>query len=125
MAAAPKEGLYTFEPHSSPAGVMWCGSDFPEPLRNGFLMTRFGNLLGPPAAPEDVGFDVLALKMEPRPPDRWALHATKVLGPLGRPLDVIRGPGVSVLLLEYTRPTTFKDKLGWLPGRILQLAPKP
>ena len=48
---------------------MWCGSDFPEPLRNGFLMTRFGNLLGPPAAPEDVGFDVLALKMEPRPQD--------------------------------------------------------
>jgi hypothetical protein len=27
-----------------------------------------------------------------------------------------------VLILEYTRPTTFKDRIGWLPGRIIELA---
>jgi hypothetical protein len=29
-----------------------------------------------------------------------------------------------VLILEYTRPTNFKEKLGWLPGRIIELAPE-
>jgi len=31
-------------------------------------------------------------------------------------------PGGKALILEYTRPTTFKDGLGWLPGRIIELA---
>ena len=57
------EGLYTLDAHSSPAGSIWCGDDFPEPLRGGFLVTRFGNLLGPPAAPDDVGFDLLSMHM--------------------------------------------------------------
>ena len=37
-------------------------------------------------------------------------------------VDVGIGKG-RALILEYTRPTTFKDKLGWQPGRILELAP--
>lgn len=117
------QGLSTFEPHSSPCGVIWCGPSFPEPLTNKFLMARFGNLLGPPAAPVDVGFDVLALQMEPAAKGAGALHATKILGPLGRPVDVTLGPDGSVLIMEYTRPLNFHDQLGWLPGRILQLAP--
>ena len=117
------EGLYTFDPHSSPCGVIWCGKDYAEPLRNRFVMARFGNLLGPPAAPADVGFDLLALEMEPRGAEQWALHARKVLAPLGRPVDVIAGPEGSIYIMEYTRPLNFKDRQGWLPGRILQLMP--
>ena len=30
------QGLYTLEAHSSPAGAIWCGADFPPPLRGGF-----------------------------------------------------------------------------------------
>jgi hypothetical protein len=54
---------------------------------------------------------------------QWRAKVSTVLAPLGRPLDVVRaGPG-RALILEYTRPTDFKNKLGWLPGRILELAP--
>lgn len=114
--------LATFEPHSSPAGMIWCGDDFPEPLRRRFLITRFGNLLGAPAAPDDVGFDLLAAKMEEQSDGTWTARIETVLAPLARPIDVIRtGPG-RALVLEYTRATNFKDKLGWLPGRMIELS---
>jgi len=109
----------TFDPHSSPCGMIWCGDDFPAPLGGGFLLTRFGNLL---AVKEDVGFDVLSCKVE-RKGDGWICHTNTVLAAMGRPVDVARsGPG-RALILEYTRPTNFKDKLGFLPGRIVELAP--
>ena len=102
--------------------MIWCGDDFPAPLGGGFLVTRFGNLLGPPAAAKDVGFDVLLVKLREPKQDK-AVETQTVLAPLGRPLDVIRSaPGVA-WILEYTRPTTFKDQLGWLPGRVLELKP--
>jgi glucose/arabinose dehydrogenase len=114
--------LATFDAHSSPGGMIWCGEDFPAPLGGGFLITRFGNLFGPPAVADDVGFDVLSCKVE-RKGDGWICHTSIVLAPLGRPLDALRsGPG-RALILEYTRPTNLRDKLGWLPGRIIELAP--
>ncbi len=114
--------LATFDAHSSPAGMIWCGDDFPAPLRGGFLITRYGNLLGPPASPEDVGFDVLFCTLEQKE-GKWRAHVTTVLAPLGRPIDIIHnGPG-KALILEYTRPTNFREKIGWMPGRILELAP--
>ncbi len=122
---SPKKPMYTFDPHSSPAGMLWCGDDFTQPLGGGFLITRFGNLLGPPAAPRDVGFDVLSCKLTQLPhSDSWQARTTTVLAPLGRPIDMVRdGPG-RVLILEYTRPTNFREKLGWMPGRIVELAPE-
>jgi mono/diheme cytochrome c family protein len=123
-AGGSAAGLSTFDAHSSPGGAIWCGSDFPESLRGGFLVTRFGNLLGPPAAPEDVGFDLLSVRPEKRADGTWAARVTTVLAPLARPLDVLSLGEGRVLILEYTRPTDFKSKIGWLPGRILELAPK-
>ena len=117
------EGLYTLDAHSSPAGSIWCGDDFPEPLRGGFLVTRFGNLLGPPAAPEDVGFDLLSMHMTKTGEVKYTARVETVLAPLARPLDILGIGKGRALILEYTRPTTFKDKLGWQPGRILELAP--
>jgi hypothetical protein len=47
---------------------------------------------------------------------------TTVLAPLGRPLDIVRtGPG-RAFILEYTRPRNFREKLGWLPGRVIELS---
>jgi mono/diheme cytochrome c family protein len=117
------KGMSTFDPHSCPGGVAWCGDDFPPALRGSFLVPRFGNLLGPPAAPEDVGFDVLSVRPERQSNGTWAAQVTTVLAPLARPLDVLSLGRGRVLILEYTRPTDFKSKLGWLPGRILELAP--
>jgi hypothetical protein len=47
-----------------------------------------------------------------------------LLAPLGRPLDVHPIGKGRLLILEYTRTTNFKDRLGWLPGRIIELAPE-
>ena len=114
-------GLSTFDPHSSPAGMIWCGEDYPEPLRNGFLVTRYGNLL--PTA-QDSGFDVLKVALtQDDVSGRWQAQVTTVLAPLGRPIDVLPIGDGKVLILEYTRPTDFKSKIGWLPGRVLELAP--
>ena len=113
---------HTFSPHSSPGGVIWCGEEFAAPLTNSFLVPRFGNLL---ATPEDSGFDLLAVRPRTRREGAWEAEVHTVLAPLGRPLDVHALPGGRVLILEYTRPTSFREHLGMLPGRILELAPVP
>ena len=115
--------MATFEPHSSPCGIFWCGPQYPEPFANSFLLTRSGNLLGAPAAPEDVGFDVLRLRMHRKNAGEWTVETTVVAAPLGRPVDIVGAGGNRILILEYTRSTNFKDNTGWLPGRILELAP--
>lgn len=116
----PDAPRFTFDPHSCPGGMIWCGNDFPEPLRNCFLIPRFGNLLD---GPTDVGFDLLSAKMEQKTDGTWQASVHTVIAPLARPLDVLHVGSGKVLILEYTRPVDFKSKLGWLPGRILELAP--
>lgn len=118
-------GMATFDPHSCPGGVIWCGDEYPAALRRSFLVTRFGNLLGAPAAPEDVGFDVLSVRPTRGADGQWTARVEKVLGPLGRPLDVVAIGGGRVFVLEYTRAIDFKSKVGWLPGRVLELAVTP
>ena len=116
-------GMSTFHPHSSPAGMIWCDKDFPAPIGGGFLVTRYGNLLGADRTgiAEDVGFDVLSVHLTREPDGRWSARTDSILAPLGRPIDVIRvGPGRAIVL-EYTRPISFKDGLGWLSGRVIEL----
>lgn len=118
-------GLSTFDAHSSPAGTIWCGEDFPEPLRNAFLVTRYGNLLAESkTALADSGFDVLAMKLTRTADGSWTAKTTRILAPLGRPIDAIQtGPG-TVWILDYTRPTNMRDGVGWMPGRIIELKKK-
>lgn len=116
--------MSTFDPHSSPCGIFWCGPEYPAPFKNTFLMTRSGNLLGAPAAPEDVGFDVLCLRMIRKNAEEWQVETTTVVEPLGRPVDIVSIGNNRLLILEYTRSTNFKDNIGWLPGRVLELAPE-
>jgi len=80
------DGLYTFDAHSSPAGMTWCGEDFPEPLRNGFLVTRFGNLLGESRTgiAEDIGFDVLSVHPKREGDGTWSARTETVFSKLGR-----------------------------------------
>lgn len=112
----------TFTPHSSPGGTMWCGEEYAAPLGGSFVVPRFGNLL---AKAEDSGFDLLSVRPRQRADGTWEAEVHTVLAPLGRPIDVHGLPGGRVLVLEYTRPTNFKEGLGWLPGRVLELAPAP
>jgi mono/diheme cytochrome c family protein len=111
----------TFTPHSSPVGLTWLGAEWPASVRNSFLMGRFGNLA--PDVKVDVGFDLLAVKLEQRADGAWVARTQTLLAPLARPLDVhVAGPG-RIYILEYTRPIS--SKFGSLPGRILELAVKP
>ena len=111
----------TFNAHSSPTGLTWLGNDWPESVRNSFLVGRLGSFLRGPAEEEEHGFDVLHMKMERRPDGSWAARTNTFLAPLGRPIDIhIAGKG-KIYVLEYTRPTNLKGGAGWLPGRILEL----
>lgn len=121
MAGKPTS---TFNAHSSPTGLTWLGADWPESVRNSFLVGRLGSFLAGPEPGEEHGFDVLRMKMERRADGRWTATTHTFLAPLGRPIDIhIAGKGV-LYVLEYTRPTTLKSRVGWLPGRILELRAK-
>jgi glucose/arabinose dehydrogenase/mono/diheme cytochrome c family protein len=118
---AGREG-WTFQPHSSPAGLVWLDSRWPEPWRNRFVMGRFGNLITGEGG-TDTGFDVLSVGLEKNADgSNWNARVHTFLAPLGRPLDLHLAGG-KLYVLEYTRPTNFKDGRGWLPGRILEVTP--
>ena len=111
----------TFDPHSSPAGLAWLGNSFPERVRNAFVVGRFGNLIST-GADRDAGFDLLLVRPHRQPDGTWNATVHTLLSPLARPLDVaVVAPG-KLYVLEYTRPLNFRDQVGWLPGRILELA---
>lgn len=110
----------TFAPHSSPAGLVWLGAEWPESVRNGFLMARFGNMA--PGLTADVGWDMVATRLERRADGAWVARTNTFMTPLARPLDVhLAGPG-TIYVLEYSRAIT--SKLGMLPGRVLELTVK-
>jgi glucose/arabinose dehydrogenase/mono/diheme cytochrome c family protein len=121
MAGKPTS---TFNAHSSPAGIIWLGNEWPESVRNGFLVGRLGSFLSGPSEGEEHGFDVLHLKMEQRADGSWAARTNTFLAPLGRPIDLHIADKGKIYVLEYTRPTNLKGGAGWLPGRILELTVK-
>ena len=111
--------LFTFDPHSSPAGMVWLNDQWPASFRNSFLVTRYGNLL---AVEKDVGFDLLQVQLTKGGDGVFTASMQTLLAPLGRPIDVITHRGF-IYVAEYTRPTNFKGGAGWLPGRIIELKP--
>ncbi len=111
----------TFNAHSSPTGLLWLGQEWPESVRNRFLVGRLGSFLAGPVDGEEHGFDVLSMQMERRADGRWTARTHTFLAPLGRPIDVHIGAPGKLYVLEYTRPTKLKGGAGWLPGRILEL----
>jgi mono/diheme cytochrome c family protein len=113
--------LSTFHPHSSPAGIVYLGRDFPEGWRDTFLLVRFGHLI---KQPEDHGFDLLRVRLENPDPGHsqgYTAHIDTVLAPLGRPLDIVL-LNRKAYVLEYSRQTDNKGEFGSMPGRILELS---
>jgi glucose/arabinose dehydrogenase len=111
--------ISTFDPHSSPAGIIYCGNEFPEPLRGTFLVTRFGNLL---KREKDVGFDVLQMRLK-KTAVAFEAQTMTWLGPLARPIDIVALDG-KIFVLEYSRPLNHKGDVPMLPGRLLELKVK-
>ena len=117
-AGGNEKGISTFDPHSSPAGIVWLEKDWPAPLGGSFLTTRFGNLLKLDHG--DVGFDLVQLHLD------FSNHTAttkQLLHPLARPIDVLKLPGHRLVIAEYSRATNLAAGVG-TPGRLLLLEPK-
>ena len=113
------KALSTFHPHSSPAGIIYCGGNFPASLRGSFLVTRYGNLL---KRDPDVGFDLLQMRVQ-KTAAGYESETTTWLAPLARPIDVVMLGG-AIYVLEYSRPLNHKGDVPMLPGRLLELKGK-
>jgi glucose/arabinose dehydrogenase/mono/diheme cytochrome c family protein len=114
--------IFSFDPHSCPAGIAYLGNDFPEGYRGTFLVARFGNFIR--SVKQECGFDVLQVKLRRNAQGRYEARIHTVLAPLGRPIDVhVSGKG-KIFICEYSRPTNTSGSYA-LPGRILELAVKP
>lgn len=111
--------ISTFDPHSSPAGIIFCGANFPESVRETFLVARFGNLL---KRERDVGFDVLQMRVR-KTASGYEAETKTWLAPLARPIDILALNG-NIYVLEYTRPIDHKGDVPMLPGRLLELKPR-
>ena len=113
--------IYTFDPHSGPGGIIFLGDDFPKGWRGTFLLNRFGNFIKTPR--DNVGFDILRVKLEKNTQGVYEARVNTILAPLGRPIDLhLSGKG-KVYICEYSRPTNNAGSFA-LPGRILELALK-
>ena len=114
---AAQKPMSTFDPHSSPSGVVWLGNSFPAAARGSVLVARYGNMA---SLDKDVGFDLLQARLEKKD-GRWQAVFSTLLAPLARPIDLHLGAG-KVFIAEYTRTTDQKSGLPMLPGRILELS---
>jgi len=109
--------LASFDPHSSPAGLIYCGPDWPAALRGKFLMGRFGNLIKSP----DVGYDLLTLDLKRNAAGVYEVRTETFLAPVARPLDLLQ-VGHKLYIVEYTRPLGTKSGRPQNPGRVLELS---
>lgn len=109
--------IATFDPHSSPAGMIFCGPDWPAAQRGKFLMGRFGNLI----REIDVGYDILAIGLQRNSAGVYEAHMHTFLAPLARPLDMLQ-VGKKLYILEYSRPINRAGNRPMNPGRILELS---
>src|SRR5439155_10901744 len=71
----------TFDPHSSPSGIVFLGDDFPPPYRSSLLVARFGNLIGP----KTVGFDILQVRLHEQSDGTVKGESSPFLDPVARP----------------------------------------
>lgn len=109
--------IASFDPHSSPAGMLFCGPEWPAALRGKFLLGRFGNLIKSP----DVGCDLLSLELRRNAAGAYEAHTETFLAPLARPLDLLQ-VGRKLYIVEYTRPLGTKSGRPQNPGRVLELS---
>lgn len=113
--------LFTFGPHTSPAGIVYLGKEFPGNLRDSFLVARFGNFL---KVPKDIGFDLLQMRLQKNAGGVYEATTHALLPRLGRPIDVHLGAGGKIFIAEYTRLLDNNSGLPMMPGRILELSVK-
>ena len=109
--------IATFDAHSSPAGMLFCGPEWPSNLRGKFLIGRFGNFL----KDENYGYDILAADLKRNRAGVYEAHMNTFFSPLARPIDFLQIEK-KLYILEYTRPVGKHGSRPMNPGRILELS---
>jgi glucose/arabinose dehydrogenase len=109
--------IATFDAHSSPAGMIYCGPDWPEAWRGRFIVGRFGNFIGR----FNVGFDLLAVDLQRNAAGAYEARTETFLAPLARPIDLLQ-VGRKLYILEYTRPVHARAGRPLNPCRVLELS---
>lgn len=113
-AGAP---IGTFDPHSSPAGIIWLDGDAIPPADRGSLfVVRYGNLL----AGKDSGFDLLRVRPRLQAGGGWSAEVQTLAAPLSRPVDLIQHSPGRLIIAEFSRGTNFAAGISQ-PGRLLEL----
>ena len=127
MNAGPDAGgktgapIGTFDPHSSPAGLIWVdGEVYPPEDRGSLFVVRYGNLL----AGKDSGFDLLRVKPQALAGGGWSAEVKVLAAPLSRPLDILEYAPGRLFIAEFSRGTTFAAGISQ-PGRLLELKVLP
>ncbi|MGZ4973188.1 MAG: PQQ-dependent sugar dehydrogenase [Limisphaerales bacterium] len=113
--------LYTLDPHSSPCGIAYLGSDFPDGYRGSYVVVRWGNIYD---QVEDVGFDMLKVDLQKNNDGKHQAHIDTMLAPLSRPIDVHLSGRGKIYICEYSRTPYNAGFMQQMPGRILELAVK-
>jgi glucose/arabinose dehydrogenase len=80
--------IATFDPHSSPSGIIYLDDRFGEQYAGRFLVARFGNYLGKRV----VGHDLLLIRLYNDEQLGWAARVTTVVANIHRPLDLAMNP---------------------------------
>ncbi len=109
--------MATFDAHSSPAGMIFCGPDWPAAQRGKFLIGRFGNLI----REIDVGYDLVSVGLKRNASGVYEAQVDTFLAPLARPVDILQ-VGKKLYIIEYTRPLSRLTNRPMNPGRILELS---
>jgi hypothetical protein len=107
--------ISTFDPHSSPSGLVFLDERFAPEFRGSLLVARFGNFLG-----QQSGFDVLLVKPLPRTGPRLQAEVRTFLSPIARPTDMHMTRNGRIFIAEFSRQV--RNEGSDLPGRILELA---
>ena len=95
--------------------TMELGPDWPAPLGNSFLITRFGNYLK-----GQSGFDLVQARLDF---SKKEAVVTTVAAPLARPISMITLPGHRLLIAEFCRGNSLAAGTS-TPGRLIILDPK-
>ncbi|MEY5011423.1 MAG: hypothetical protein RLZZ253_2562 [Verrucomicrobiota bacterium] len=114
--ANDRGGSATFTPHSSPSTILELGPDWPAPLGNSFLISRFGNYLK-----DQGGFDLVQARLDFA---KQEATVTRVATPLARPISMIPLSGHRLLIAEYCRGNSLGAGTS-TPGRLILLEPNP
>ena len=112
--AIDRGGQASFTPHSSPSTIVQLGTDWPAPLTNCFLVTRFGNYLK-----DQSGFDLLQIHIDF---GHREFKTQTLSAPLARPISMIILPGHRLLIAEYCRGNSLAAGTS-TPGRLIILEP--